>query len=139
MTARSLAAVRRSAARAIRLAVRARAGLLARQRRRSGLARVLGGHPARIVEAGCSNPETCPVRALRDWLEVSGITQGAVFRSVDRHDRLSCRRLTAQSVAKVVERHADAAGQDAAGFAAHSLRSGFATEAFAQGVPEFTV
>ena len=86
-----------------------------------------------------SNPATCPVRAWRAWLEVSGITEGAAFRAIDRHDRLSSRRLTADAVATIVKRRAAAVGLDATAFAAHSLRAGFATEAFSQGVPEFSV
>jgi integrase len=86
-----------------------------------------------------SNPDTCPVRAWRAWLEVSGITEGPAFRAIDRHDRLSDRRLTAGVVADVVKRRVKAAGYEPADFAGHSLRSGFATEAFGQGVPEFSV
>jgi site-specific recombinase XerD len=86
-----------------------------------------------------SNPATCPVRAWRAWLEVSAITEGAAFRAITRHDKLSTRRLTAEAVAAVVKRRAKAAGFDEDAFAAHSLRAGFATEAFGQGVPEFSV
>jgi hypothetical protein len=35
-----------------------------------------------------SKPETCPVRALRTWLETSGITEGALFRWIDRHGKM---------------------------------------------------
>jgi site-specific recombinase XerD len=86
-----------------------------------------------------SNPETCPVRAWRAWLGVSGIREGPAFRAIDRHDRMRDGRLSPAAVAEVVKRRAAAAGQDAAVFAAHSLRAGFATEAFGQGVPEFSV
>lgn len=34
------------------------------------------------------NPDTCPVAALQRWLEVSGISEGAIFREVDRHGHL---------------------------------------------------
>jgi integrase len=37
-----------------------------------------------------SNPATCPVRAWRGWLEVSGVTEGAAFRPVARHVVLGC-------------------------------------------------
>jgi integrase len=86
-----------------------------------------------------SNPATCPVRALRAWLSVSGITEGAAFRAITRHDRLSLDRLTAGAVARVVKRRAKAAGYDQTTFAGHSLRAGFATEVFGKGVPEFSV
>jgi integrase len=35
-----------------------------------------------------SHPATCPVRAWRRWLDVSGIQTGAAFRSVSRHGHL---------------------------------------------------
>ena len=35
-----------------------------------------------------SHPETCPVRAYREWLEAAGIVNGAVFREIDRQGRL---------------------------------------------------
>lgn len=86
-----------------------------------------------------SNPATCPVRAWRAWLAVRGLTEGPAFFPIDRHERFSHRRLTTRAVAKVVKRHVAAAGHDPTLFAAHSLRAGFATEAFGQGVPEFSV
>ena len=70
-----------------------------------------------------------PVRAVQDWLDAAGITEGPVFRAVDRHGRISAAGLTAQSVALVVKRYADAAGLDPDEFAGHSLRSGFLTSA----------
>jgi site-specific recombinase XerD len=86
-----------------------------------------------------SNPATCPVRAWRAWLAASGITEGAAFRGITRHGRISARRLSDQAVADVVKERVHAVGLDATTFAGHSLRAGFATEAFGQGVPEFSV
>ena len=83
-----------------------------------------------------SNPATCPVRAWRAWLEVSGITEGAAFRAVDRHGRLGPTRLSAPAVALVLKRHAARAGLDPGEVAGHSLRAGLATSAAAAGVPE---
>lgn len=81
-------------------------------------------------------PDLCPVRSLQTWLEASGITRGALFRSVNRHGKLQPRRLTDQVVAMVVKRAALAAGRDACQFAGHSLRAGHATSAAAAGAPE---
>jgi integrase len=86
-----------------------------------------------------SNPATCPVRAWRAWLEVSGITDGAAFRGITRHGTISDARLTGRAVADMVKARAKAAGLDGSTFAAHSLRAGFATEAFGHGVPELSV
>ncbi len=49
------------------------------------------------------NPETCTVRALIAWLAAAGITTGPLFRKVDRHGRVSDKRLSAQSVALVIK------------------------------------
>ena len=79
---------------------------------------------------------TDPVQSWQTWLKVSGITEGAVFRPINRHGRLSPNRLTAQSVAAVVKRHAVGAGIDPEQVAGHSLRAGLATAAAAAGVSE---
>jgi site-specific recombinase XerD len=75
-----------------------------------------------------------PVRAVQDWLDASAITSGPVFRAIDRHGRVSTTALSAQSVALVVKRYADAAGLDPDEFAGHSLRRGFLTSAAEMGV-----
>src|SRR5690606_8942616 len=41
-----------------------------------------------------SDPATCPVRALRAWLEASGITAGPIFRPINRHGHMANRRLS---------------------------------------------
>lgn len=79
--------------------------------------------------------ECCPVRALRDWLERSEITRGPVFRSVDRHQNVKGRRISAHLVAYIVKRFASKVGLDPKHFAAHSLRSGFVTQAFMLELP----
>jgi integrase len=40
-----------------------------------------------------ANPETCPVRVLQGWLETAALTEGPVFRSLNRHGRLCAGRL----------------------------------------------
>jgi site-specific recombinase XerD len=77
-------------------------------------------------------PNPCPVRALRAWLDAAGIVTGPVFRRVTRTGAVSS-PLSAQSVALIVKRRVKAAGLDAAAFAGHSLRSGFATQAARDG------
>lgn len=83
-----------------------------------------------------SRPDMCPVRALQAWIEASGITEGALFRSINRHGQLHPGRLSDQAVAIVVKRAAAAAGLDPAQVAGHSLRAGHATSAAANGAPE---
>ncbi len=87
------------------------------------------GHGRRKVLVYGSSPTGCPVTALRAWLAVAGITEGPVFRPVDRHGRIGGARLSGEGVASVVKRAARVAGLDPRFFAGHSLRSGHVTEA----------
>jgi site-specific recombinase XerC len=87
-----------------------------------------------------SHSGTCPVRALKDWLTAAGITEGPVFRPVNRHSMVKPGALTGHAIAMVVKRslyrclrgegasheEATAAAKEVAG---HSLRAGFATQA----------
>lgn len=86
-----------------------------------------------------STAATCPVRSYRAWVAAAGIRSGPAFRSVDRHGRISPGRLNAGSVARLIKRAAKAAGLDAASYAGHSLRAGFATQAFLNGAPEVSI
>jgi site-specific recombinase XerD len=81
-----------------------------------------------------SNPVTCPARAMKAWLDRSGIVDGPLFRSVDRSGNVAPTRLTAAAVALIVKRHVQRIGLDPARFAGHSLRAGFATSAALAGV-----
>src|ERR1022692_2455353 len=86
-----------------------------------------------------SNPETCPVRVLQSWMEQSGITSGALFRSITRHGRLRPGRLSGIDVARVVKKLARRTGLDAAKYAGHSLRAGHATTAAIAGASERSI
>jgi len=79
---------------------------------------------------------TCPVLAVKVWLDASGITAGPVFRAVDRHGNIAAARLSDRAVANIVKRAAAAAGLDPADYAGHSLRSGMATAAARAGASE---
>ncbi len=76
-----------------------------------------------------SDPQTCPVRALQAWLGTGAITEGPLFRAVDRAGRVSGGRLTARIVGERVKKIGARSGLDPESYAAHSLRSGFATSA----------
>jgi site-specific recombinase XerD len=69
-----------------------------------------------------------PVGAVQAWIKAAKITDGKLFRGIDRHGRIGG-ALTAQSVALIVKHYAEAAGLDAREFAGHSLRAGFLTSA----------
>lgn len=83
-----------------------------------------------------SPPSTCPVRALRAWLDQAGITEGAVFRSVNRHGQVQSKGLSDKAVALVVKRAVELIGLDPNEYSGHSTRSGLATTAAKAGVSE---
>lgn len=71
--------------------------------------------------------------ALTAWLTVSRITAGPVFRQVIRGEVGG--GLSGDAIRWIVRRRAQLAGLSPRDFSAHSLRSGFVTEAGKQGVP----
>ena len=71
--------------------------------------------------------------ALTAWLEISRITSGPIFRRIRAGDRIA-EPLSPASVRDIVKARAALAGLPP-GFSAHSLRSGFVTEAARQNVP----
>jgi integrase len=82
---------------------------------------------------------TCPIQALRDWLDAAKINSGPVFRGVDRKGRVSPLGLHRDSIGYILKRAAARAGMDVAGIAGHSLRSGGITTAAGNGVPEYII
>lgn len=79
----------------------------------------------------------CPVKAVQTWVEVADITEGPLFRPVNRGGSVSNRRLSARGVAEVVKAYAQKVGLPAADFSGHSLRSGFVTSAARRGASIF--
>jgi len=74
----------------------------------------------------------CPVAAHQDWISISGITSGPIFRSINRWGQLSERSLSPNSIVPLLRtmfREAGLADPDT--FSSHSLRRGFATWASA--------
>lgn len=86
-----------------------------------------------------SDPQTCPVRALRTWLDRAGITAGPLFRAVDRLGRVRELPLHPDSVGYLVKRAATRIGLESAGYAGHSLRAGLATQAAMNGASEMDI
>ncbi|NVZ64365.1 site-specific integrase [Pseudomonas gingeri] len=73
-------------------------------------------------------------QALTEWLKAAPAASGPLFRRLYKGDNVGTAGLSADQVARIVQRRAKLAGLDG-DWAAHSLRSGFVTEAGRQGVP----
>ncbi|WP_025897199.1 site-specific integrase [Sneathiella glossodoripedis] len=91
-----------------------------------------------------TDPALCPVAALHRWLAAAQLKEGAVFRSVDRFERLGRTALTPRSIARLVKSryqamlkatgHTDADSEERSQLiSAHSLRSGYITRAGLKG------
>ena len=90
----------------------------------------------------CAKSSRCPVKALEQWLKLSGIEQGPVFRAINRHDQIACgKALTPQSVALVLKETTSLAKniEAAKSVAGHSLRAGYCTEAASVGIATHTI
>lgn len=76
----------------------------------------------------------CPATALKQWLSISGVYTGAIFRRIDQWKHVGEQALHANSVNKILTECAAAAGLDyVPEFSSHSLRRGMATSAYRAG------
>ena len=85
------------------------------------------------------NTQYCPVLSLKNWLEISKISSGPLFRRFSKGNKLSENRLTDQTVALLIKKYLNIAGIDSKNYSGHSLRSGFATSAAEAGAEERTI
>jgi integrase len=85
------------------------------------------------------NTQYCPVLSLKNWIEISNINSGPLFRRFSRGSKLSENRLTDQTVALLIKKYLKLAGIDNKNYSGHSLRSGFATSAAESGAEERSI
>ena len=81
----------------------------------------------------------CPVKSLLNWIEISKIKSGPLFRRFIKGSKLSEKRLTDQTVALIVKEYLKLGGIDNRNYSGHSLRSGFATSAAESGAEERSI
>ena len=81
----------------------------------------------------------CPVVSLKNWIEISKIDSGPLFRRFVKGSKLSKNRLTDQTVALLIKEYLKLAGIESKNYSGHSLRSGFATSAAESGAEERSI
>jgi site-specific recombinase XerD len=86
-----------------------------------------------------TNLTLCPVKSLKDWINISKISSGPIFRKFHKGFSLSNLRLSDQSVALLIKNYLNLAGMDSTNYSGHSLRSGFATVAADSGADERSI
>lgn len=74
-------------------------------------------------------------KALKIWLDAANITEGKIFRSIKKGGKRIGDSITAVDINRIVKKRCKEAGYDPVLYSAHSLRSGFVTEAGKQGCP----
>jgi integrase len=86
------------------------------------------------------HPETCPVRAVRTWLERSAVASGSLFLAIGRWGReVTAKPICDHQLATIIKTLARQAGLDPGAFSGHSLRSGLATSAAEGGATERSI
>ncbi len=81
----------------------------------------------------------CPVLAIKNWLKLSEIREGAIFRPVTRHGKIENTTLSTHAVAIIVKERVKAIGLDFHKFSGHSLRVGLVTSAAQVGVSSWKI
>ncbi|MBI4872769.1 MAG: tyrosine-type recombinase/integrase [Candidatus Riflebacteria bacterium] len=96
------------------------------------------GHGRTVGIVFGTQAETCPVLALRKWIEAARITEAEspIFRPVSRTGAVLGRKLDDQCVALIVKRAMKLTGLDPKAFSSHSLRVSFCTVAASSGVSD---
>jgi len=85
------------------------------------------------------NTQYCPVMSLKNWIKISNILSGPLFRRFSKGSNLSENRLTDQTVALLIKKYLKLANIDSKNYSGHSLRSGFATSAAEAGAEERSI
>jgi len=93
------------------------------------------GKGREIGITGGRHRETCPVQAVRQWLDGAEIDSGPVFRPINRHGAVGSTRLSSVAVGLIIKGAAQAVGLDPTRFSGHSLRAGHVTAAAHGGAP----
>ncbi len=83
--------------------------------------------------------ETCPVRAVQKWIAEAKLSDGPIFRKVNRFGHVEENRLVPYSVALIVKSSFSLIGRNPRRFGGHSLRAGLATSAAMAGVEERSI
>ena len=80
------------------------------------------------------NEQLCAVRALKGWIECANITDGFVFRRINRGNKIGALNITSDAVNDILKKQTLAAGiENAMDFSSHSMRRGLASTASRDG------
>jgi integrase len=85
------------------------------------------------------HPDTCPVAALREWVNLRGGRPGPLFTRFDQNHCQTYKRLCPDTIADVVKAAVRRIGLDPNAYSGHSLRAGCVTAAVEGGASELAI
>jgi integrase len=97
------------------------------------------GAGAEIAIPGGNSHATCPIAALKTWMTDGKIKTGPLFRKINRGGNVQKGRLNADAVRQILLKRAKQAHLGAKWsepLSPHSMRAGFVTTAYRNGVPD---
>lgn len=97
------------------------------------------GAGVRVAIKSGNRADTCPVRALTEWIVTAGISEGALFRPVAKGGRVGMGRLSDKTVCTVYKEFAILLGLNPSDFGGHSGRAGVITDGFAASVAQAVI
>ncbi|RYI14472.1 MAG: integrase, partial [Acetobacteraceae bacterium] len=97
----------------------------------------------RLVETKTTRKDQAPklplkgraARAVVNWLEITGLKEGPLFRPVSKSDRPLPRRLASDALRTILRHRLSLAGLPEDFATPHGLRAGFLTQAALDGAP----
>lgn len=85
-----------------------------------------------VVAIPHSHDEYCPVQAVKDWMDISRIRTGLLFRSFTKSHTMRG-GMSSHSISLIIKKYVASIGLDESEYSGHSLRRGFATSAARSG------
>ena len=81
----------------------------------------------------------CPIKALEGWFAYAKITEGSIFRLINRHGHIFTQRMKPEAVSIVVRERVASIGLNSDLYSGHSLRAGLASSAAEAGVQSWAI
>lgn len=78
----------------------------------------------------------CPMKNYKEWIDISGISEGKVFRQINKSNSINYENLSDKSVSEILKYRAIKANVNINKLSGHSFRSGLVTELLKSGATE---
>jgi len=93
----------------------------------------------RVIGIPRGRSKFCPVQCTERWVEAGDLSEGPLFRPVQKSGIVRASRLSSEAVASSVKKWVEKIGLDPSDYSGHSLRAGFVTSAVRAGASEYAI